>query len=92
MPTPETCKIYMGSSQLSKLCLGSYEVARIYLGNNLIYDAQPDEEESNFLLKGGDYLYCANGAIFDTRMVSVETASGDTITTSSGENIQVYDE
>lgn len=91
--SPEPSNIFsIGNLPIDNIYFGELPVMKVYLGDILIYEAKPVVEDSNFLLNNGDYLYCSDGDIFDTRVVTVETASGEVITTWSGENIQVYDE
>ena len=82
----------IGNLPIDNIYFGDLPVMKVYLGDILIYEAKPVVEDSNFLLNNGDYLYCSNGAIFDTRVITVETAAGEVVTTWGGEDVQVYDE
>lgn len=90
--TAETNIFSIGNLPIDNIYFGDLPVMKVYLGDILIYEAKPIVEDSNFLLNNGDYLYCSNGAIFDTRVISVETSAGEVVTTWSGEDVQVYDE
>jgi len=93
MSSPEPSNIFsIGNLPIENIYFGELPVMKVYLGDILIYEAKPVVEDSNFLLNNGDYLYCSNGAIFDTRVISVETAAGEVVTTWGGEDVQVYDE
>ena len=82
---------FLGNKNIGAIYFGNKVVSEISLGNLVIYEAASQEDDSNFILANGDFLYTADEKIFDTRLQEVTLTNGDTIKLGDGLELYIHD-